>query len=195
MRIDPEIVLKNVPETERDAIHALVSREIERLEGWSTDIVGARAVVELPHRTHRKGNLYHVAIELSIPGRDVIVWRDPEKHHAHEEPGVAIRDAFRAARRQLEERTRRAHHRVKHKDVPAHGRVVRLEPERGFGFIMTRAGREIYFHRNAVVDGRFDRLLLGTRVRYTEAPEPGKHGPHASTVRIEGRHHHLAGPE
>lgn len=195
MQTEPEIVVDDVPEQDRDAVRELVEQEVEKLERYSKEIVRTRVVVEVPHRTHRKGNLHHVSILIAVPGKDVVVGRDPAAHHAHEDWRVAVHDAFRAARRQLEDHVRRTHHRVKEKDVPDHGRIMRLEPEQGFGFIVTPEGREVYFHRNAVVEDLFDRLELGTRVRFTEADTPAEHGPHASTVEIEGRHHHAFGPE
>ena len=55
------------------------------------------------------------------------------------------------------------------------------------GFIETPDGREIYFHRNSVLDGDFDRLTVGSEVRFVE--EPGEKGAQATTVRMIGKHH------
>jgi cold shock CspA family protein len=46
--------------------------------------------------------------------------------------------------------------------------------------------RRIYFHRNSVIDGGFDRLAVGAHVAFTE--EEGDKGPQASTVRRLGKH-------
>jgi cold shock CspA family protein len=72
---------------------------------------------------------------------------------------------------------------VKVRDLPPHGRVVRLlTDETGvrFGFLHSRDGREIYFHENALVDLDYDDLEVGTEVRFAE--EQGNEGPQASTV-------------
>jgi cold shock CspA family protein len=64
------------------------------------------------------------------------------------------------------------------------GRVIRLFREEGYGFLETPDGREIYFHRNSVLHPGFDRLEIGTEVRFAE--EEGEKGPQASTVAIVG---------
>jgi cold shock CspA family protein len=60
------------------------------------------------------------------------------------------------------------------------GRVSRLLAYEGYGFITAEDGSEIYFHKNSVPDGGFDRLTVGTEVRYVETE--GEQGPQASTV-------------
>ena len=69
---------------------------------------------------------------------------------------------------------------VKRHEAAPQGRVARLFPEEGYGFIESVDGREIYFHRNAVVNGGFERLAVGAAVRFAEAS--GDKGPQASTV-------------
>ena len=54
----------------------------------------------------------------------------------------------------------------------------------GYGFLKTPDGREVYFHRNSVLDGRFEDLTLGSEVRFVE--EVGEKGPQASTVALVG---------
>jgi ribosome-associated translation inhibitor RaiA len=77
------------------------------LERFSDDIIGCHVTVEAPHRHHHQGHLHHVRIELKVAGADLLVSRDPAEHHAHEDVHVAVRDAFDAARRQLEDHARR----------------------------------------------------------------------------------------
>ncbi len=54
-----------------------------------------------------RGGFHQLRIHLTVPGGEIIVNRDPSEHHAHEDVYVAIRDAFDAARRQLEDHVRR----------------------------------------------------------------------------------------
>ncbi|HEX6203170.1 MAG TPA: cold shock domain-containing protein, partial [Thermoanaerobaculia bacterium] len=54
----------------------------------------------------------------------------------------------------------------------------------GYGFIAADDGREIYFHKNAVLPPGFDEIAVGSRVRFHE--EQGNEGPQASTVEILG---------
>jgi cold shock CspA family protein len=71
---------------------------------------------------------------------------------------------------------------VKRDIAPERGRVAKLIAEENYGFIESPDGREIYFHRNSVLDGAFDRLKVGAEVRFVE--EDGDKGPQASTVHL-----------
>lgn len=171
---------------------AAVARINELADGLETAysrIMRLDVAVEAPHRSGRKGNRYHVRIKIEVPGADVIVSRDPGDVDAHEDLHVAIRDAFKAVRRQLEDYVARNLRReVKRKIGPAHGRIAFLDVERAWGHLEDGDGRRIYFHRNAVV-GDPDQLELGAEVRFEE--EPGNEGPQASSVTpigANGRH-------
>lgn len=171
------------PEIEKD-----VRERAEKLERYSDQIISCRVVVEMPHQRHEIGNLYNVKIHVTMPDKgDIVVARNPEKHHAHEEIGVTLRDAFDAARRQLEDWERKHGGRTKRHETPPHGRVVRIYPEEGYGFIAASDGREIYFHRNSVAHDAFDKLEEGSEVRFAESI--GDEGPQASTVQLIGKHH------
>jgi ribosome-associated translation inhibitor RaiA len=66
-------------------------------------IASCRVTLETPHRRHHQGKLYHVHIDIAVPGRHVLVTHGHDANHQHENIYVAIRDAFDAARRQLQE--------------------------------------------------------------------------------------------
>ncbi|MBN8873981.1 MAG: ribosome-associated translation inhibitor RaiA [Rhodospirillales bacterium] len=85
------------------AVEAQVQRRLAELEQVSDRISACRVTLEMGHRHHRHGNIYHVHVDLSIPGRQIIVNRESGHDHAHEDIYVALRDAFDAARRQLQE--------------------------------------------------------------------------------------------
>jgi cold shock CspA family protein len=165
-----------------DAVEREIAERAERLERFSDRIMGCRVVVETRHRRHQ-GNLYHVRIDLTLPGHEIVVGREPALHHACEDVYVAVRDAFDAARRRLEDYARRGDNRVKAHESPPRGHIARLDPGEGYGFIGTPEGREIYFHRNSVLNADFDRLTVGDPVRFHE--EAGEKGPQASTVHVE----------
>ncbi|HTR15085.1 MAG TPA: cold shock domain-containing protein, partial [Roseiarcus sp.] len=76
---------------------------------------------------------------------------------------------------------------VKNHVAENHGRVAKFLTGNDSGFIETADGREIYFHRNSVLDGAFNRLSVGSEVRFVESE--GAKGPQASTVRLVGKHH------
>ncbi len=185
MEVPLQIVYSNLEPTE--AIEAKIREKVAKLERYYSRIISCRVVVEASCKRHHKGNLYHVSINIGVPGGEIIVNRESEKDHSHEDLYVAIRDAFKAARRQLEDFARIQRGEVKRHEVPPHGRVVKIVPEKDYGIIETPDGREIYFHRNSLVDGVLEKLEIGTEVRFTE--EMGEKGPQASTVRIVGKHH------
>ena len=106
-----------------------------------------------------------------------------EREHAL----VAIRETFGAASRQIEDIARDMRGQVKEHTAESHGRVAKLLAGDECGFIETADGREIYFHRNAVLDGAYRRLRVGSEVRFVE--EEGAKGAQASTVRLIGKHH------
>jgi cold shock CspA family protein len=136
-------------------------------------------------RRRRKGDLYHVRIDLTVPGAEIVVRRDPPEDHVHEDVVVAVRDAFKAARRRLQDFARESRGQIKAHDEPPHGRVLRIFPDEGYGFLATADGREVYFHENAVLGGGFPRLRVGEEVRFLE--EEGEKGPQATSVRRVAR--------
>jgi ribosomal subunit interface protein len=148
------------------------------LETYYDRLTGCRVVVEGPGQHHRRGP-YTVRIDLNVPGSELVV-----DHQADEDLYVAIRDAFDAARRRLEDYVRRQRGDVKSHEEACRARVSRLFPEAGYGFLETPDGREIYFHRNSVLHPGFGCLTLGTEVRFSE--EVGDKGPQASAVAVLG---------
>jgi cold shock CspA family protein/ribosome-associated translation inhibitor RaiA len=152
------------------------------LEEFYPRIIACHVVLEADHRHHRQGNLFRVRIEITVPGRVLSVGRDPAAHHAHEDAHVAIRDAFDAVRRQLEDHIRRARGDEKTHAVPQIGRIKQIFPDRGYAFLVTETGEEVYVHRNSVVNDGFAKLRVGDQVRYELSPDGGEKGPQASTV-------------
>jgi cold shock CspA family protein len=98
---------------------------------------------------------------------------------------LAIRDAFKAAGRRLEDYARRQRGDVKSREARPLAKVSQLFPDKGYGFLATADGRDIYFHKGSVLNRAFGRLRVGTTVSFVE--EQGDKGPQASTVRIAGR--------
>lgn len=185
MKIPLQITFRNLEPS--DAIEAKIRAKSEKLERFAEDIMSCRVIVEAPHKHHHKGVTYAVKIDITLPGTEIIADRHPDQHHAHEDVYVAIRDAFDAAYRQLEDYVRERRHKVKHHETAPHGHIKEIFPDQDYGILMTPDEREIYFHRNSVIGGDFDKLQVGTSVHFSE--EMGEKGPQASTVHIEGKHH------
>ena len=89
------------------AVEERIRKKAAKLERFHDRIVGCKVVVEAPHRHHHKGKLYSVRVDVSVPGKDVVVDRAKPTDHAHEDVYVAVRDAFAAAVRRLEDQTRK----------------------------------------------------------------------------------------
>ncbi len=170
-----------------DAIEAKIRKRAQELDKFCDQLMSCRVVIEPAHKHKHKGNLYQVRIDATVPGRELVVTREPDKHHAHEDIYVSIRDAFDAMRRQLQNYNSIQRGDVKSHDVPPHGRVTELLGEDGYGIITTADGRQIYFHRNSVINAEFEDLKLSDEVRFAE--EQGEKGPRATTVYRVGKHH------
>ena len=170
-----------------DAVEAAIRKRSEQLERFDGSITSCRVTIELAHRHQRQGNLFHVVIDLRTRAGEVAVSRMPDDEHGHEDVYVAIRDAFDAARRRLQRQLGKTRGRVKAHETPPHGKVTALHPVDDHGWITDSEGREIYFHRNAVVNADFDNLGIGADVRFAE--EAGDEGPQASSVHVIGKHH------
>ncbi|MGH6866650.1 MAG: HPF/RaiA family ribosome-associated protein [Methyloceanibacter sp.] len=116
MQIPLEISFRNMDPS--PAVEARIRKKAEKLERFHDRIIGCSVVVEAPHRHHHKGKLYSVRIDISVPGRELVVDRAKPADHAHEDVYVALRDAFEAATRQLEEHSRRIRGDVKTHAAP-----------------------------------------------------------------------------
>lgn len=169
-----------------DAIEKDVRGKVQKLEQLYPDIVSCHVVIGASHQRRHQGNLYSVHIKLSVPEKEIVVSHDQHDNQAHEDAYVVIRDAFDAAKRQLEDYSRVRRGQVKNHAAPSHGVVAQISPDGESGTIRTADGREVYFHRNSVIDG-FDRLDAGSEVRFHEVE--GDPLPRATTVHIIGKHH------
>jgi cold shock CspA family protein/ribosome-associated translation inhibitor RaiA len=198
MQLTPTITFRGVERT--PALEAEVITRLGKLETYYQRIMGCRVLVELVQRHHEAGNRYHVRIDLTVPGEEIVVAHeaslratgqdvdaekitrlaepDPERKHAR----VAIREAFDIARRRLQDYARRQRGTVKTAVRQARGRVAQLFPIDEYGYIEAEDGHEVYFQKSSVLKDAFDRLIVGSAVSFVE--EPGEKGPQASTVKL-----------
>lgn len=175
------ISFKNIEAS--DALRQLIEERVGNLERVYGQITRCDVVVEQPDRHHTKGGHFDVRIHLGVPNEEFVVDREPGRHERHTDAYAAVRDAFKAAEKQLKSwRSRERHQDRKHHNGQPEGTVVRMFPDQDHGFIQTTDGTEVYFHRNALLNSAFDDLQPGTRVRYVE--QQGVDGPQASTVRL-----------
>ncbi len=186
MKIPLQLAFEGFPHS--DAVERRIRGEVDKLERFYDRITGVRVVAARTEHRQHKGDTYRIRLFVTIPGAaDIVVDRDPAVTGAHEDIYVAIRDAFKAARRQIQDLHRRRQGRVKQHESPPHGTIGALHPEKDQGFITVADGREVYFHRNSVEGGKFDELRVGQEVRFAESV--GDKGPRATFVRPVGKHH------
>jgi len=163
-----------------DALEARIREQAAKLEEFHPQLISCRVTVEEVDRHQHQGRQFQVRIDARVPGREIVANRDHD-----EDVYVALRDAFAALTRQLEEDVRVRRGDVKAHDVPQHGKVARLFAGDGYGFIATPDGRELYFSRANVVEPSFDDLQVGATVQFIE--ELAAEGPQAKRVSV-GKH-------
>ena len=184
MDVQPELAFRNVEPT--DELKERILNGIDKLEEVYDHIITCRVMVEETNPGRKAGKLNHVRLDISVPNHDVIINRNPPEHPASQDLPQAVNEAFDKAWRKLRElkKQQRSNGAAQGRDLPPHGRVVRLlTDDTGvrYGFLMSRDGREIYFHENALSnDLDYDDLEVGTEVRFAE--RTGDEGPQASTV-------------
>lgn len=175
-----QITFRDIPST--PALIGHVERRSEKLSTFFERIVGCHVVLEAPHRHSKQGKKYHVRVDMFVPEKELVVSRNPEA--ATEDLHAAIDKAFDDAERVLEDYAQQLKPDTKKMRLkPPQGHVAKIFHDRGYGFIETMGdGHEVYFHRNSVINEKFDKLTVGTRVRFAE--EDGDKGPQASSVYV-----------
>ncbi|MEC4749795.1 HPF/RaiA family ribosome-associated protein [Methylomicrobium sp. Wu6] len=116
MQIPLQIIFRGIPPSE--AVEARIREKATKLERFNEHIMSCRVAVESEHHHHHQGNLYHVRIDITTPGKEIVISREHHDNQAHEDAYVAIRDAFNAATRQLEDYVRIQRGEVKSRAVP-----------------------------------------------------------------------------
>ena len=105
MQTEPQISFDGIPAD--PAVRDAALEHVQQLESLFGRITGCHVVVAQPHRHHRAGRRYSVRIDLVVPGAEIVVNRDHHPDRDHDDPVVALHDAFHAARRRLEDHVRR----------------------------------------------------------------------------------------
>jgi ribosome-associated translation inhibitor RaiA/cold shock CspA family protein len=191
MQIPLEIAFHNIEKA--DWAEDAIRDHVARLEEIYDRLIACR--VRVDQRANNNNNTIPpvVRIELSVPGhKDIVVAHEPDHlQRKYQMPDLhnAINEAFRIAERRLsqfkEQRTdytAQAGHEAANEFL---GQVAELERDRDFGFLMTKEGGLLYFHRNSVLSGDFDSFARGQEVHYVE--EVGDTGPIATKVRVKAQ--------
>jgi ribosomal subunit interface protein len=176
-----QVTFRDLPYSQ--ALETRIQEHAEKLSEFSELFIHCRVVLTISQNHKHQGKLYNVRINLAVPGREIVVTRQQD-----EDIYVAIRDAFNALSRQVEEYVRKRRGDVKRHEALLYGFVVRLFPEEGYGFIKGQDGNEYYFSETNVASKTFNQLAIGDTVQFLT--EPGNDGPQAHRVTLE-RHNHV----
>ena len=182
MQVPLEVTCRGIDNTSE--AEALIRQKVAKLEESCDYLISCRVAVEKNHEHQQAGSPYRVRLILRVPpGHEIVVKRESGEGDMHENLLAVIRDVFGAARKQLQELVRKQRGDVKmHPTSETSGFVARTFPEEGYGFIRTLDNREVYFHRNSVLNTDFGSIEEGMGVRFFE--EMGHEGPQASTVHV-----------
>jgi ribosomal subunit interface protein len=155
-----EITVRNIEST--PAIEARIREKAEKLSLFNDRIMSCKVVVDMVQKHKTQGKLYNVTIDTHIPGKTIVA-----THNPNEDLYVAIRDAFNAMTRQLEDKARMVRGDVKTHEGPLFGKIARLFTD--YGFIESLTGEEYYFSESNLVNTPFAELQAGMDVEFVEA--------------------------
>lgn len=189
MQVPLEIAFHNVERS--DWAEEEIRNHVARLEDIYKRLTSCRVRVDQRATNAHQTIPPVVRIEIGLPGRkDIVVAHEPERlQRKYQRPDLhhAINEAFRIAERQLSEYKERLADRtaaITHEAANEFlGQVAEIVPEKDHGFLMTKEGGLLYFHRNALLTGDFDRLRRGDAVTYVE--DVGDTGPIATKIRVK----------
>lgn len=147
------------------SVEERIREKAEKLERYYGRMEGINVVVDADSRRHRNGNLYNIKIGIGVPGKDVFIDHSGPQNHAHEDINVAIRDAFDAARRKLEDHVRRLRGDVKSHSRAAKATIVQRGEETAVA--ETETGEKLTLERSRLSADFFDRLSVGAAIHVT----------------------------
>jgi ribosomal subunit interface protein len=167
------------------SLEQLIRERTERLSRFHPRIIGCRVVVEVPRRRTASFKApISVAVEVTVPGHNLIVARSAEhRHEMKNDHTAAVNRAFDAIQRQLVKVSDLECGNVKRHDVMETGVVIEVFPDEGYGFIQVRGSPDLTFTRHAL-HADFGCVEAGMVVQTSRAPFEGPMGPQASSVKL-----------
>jgi cold shock CspA family protein len=181
MQTAPELIFHDVDRS--PWVENYIRERLERLDRFADGITSCRVSLSKEQASHHKGNRYSMLVEVRMPPNHDLAARKAKiiRDMPTQLPAL-INLAFGAIERQLKKTAALRRYEEKRHDGQPHAIVEKLFEE-GYGFLRALDDdRQIYFHRNSVLHDDFERLAIGTEVRFT--PQDGEDGPQASSVQI-----------
>jgi cold shock CspA family protein/ribosome-associated translation inhibitor RaiA len=181
MQTSPELIFHDVDRS--PWVENYILERVQRLDKFAEGITSCRVSLTQEQASHHKGNRYSLLVEVRTPpNHDLAAKKAKIVRDMQTQLPALINLAFGAIERQLKKTAQLRRGQVKQPEMNFHGIVEKLFDE-GYGFLRALGDeREVYFHRNSVLHGDFERLAIGTEVRFT--PQDGDDGPQASSVQI-----------
>lgn len=175
MQVPLQVTFHEVEHSE--ALENHIRDKVQKLEQFYSALISCKVVVDQPGKHRHLGKPFNIHINLTVPGGEIVVDRQQ-----NEDVYVALRDAFSAARRMLEDYGHRQRLDIKAHEPVLSGRIVRLVTEEGYGFIAGIDGREFYFSAANLANGSLVQLREGDEVHFLESA--GKDGLQANRVSL-----------
>jgi len=116
MQAPAKVVFRDIPRSE--ALEKNIHGRVRKLEKVFDHITSCNVVVEETHHHKHQGKLFHIRINLHVPDRELVVSREKHDKQSHEDPYVAVRDAFNAMHRQLDDYSQKLRNSVKAHSLP-----------------------------------------------------------------------------
>lgn len=179
MQSPPNITYRNLsPST---AVDDHINRRLEELEKYHPRIVGCDVVIEAPQKPKRNARDFEVRLTVRVPGPDIHITQHVGQSGAIEDINLAIHKAFDSARRKLKEQKREmSRHEVKAHPPVMHGRIVRMFEGEGYGYVLADDGHEVFFNRESLVSGDWEKLKVDGKIRFREMN--GEMGLYAANI-------------
>jgi ribosome-associated translation inhibitor RaiA len=99
MQVPLQVTFRHVPHSK--TIELGINQQLEKLYHFCDRIIRCQVVVEAPHQHHRQGNVYHVRINLTLPGEELVIKQNSSPDQKHDNIHLTIRHAFDVAQRKL----------------------------------------------------------------------------------------------
>ena len=104
----------------QEKLHAAIARHVAQPEKRFGRITACRVALKGPGQHRRTGGLFEVHIRLALPDeKEVNVGHKPDADERHTDVNFAINDAFKRARRRLQDQVRRLQGHVKARELRA----------------------------------------------------------------------------